>query len=90
MSSTQKEDDATKNAPSAAPTGEEPVPKAAVSQAKKGAAKKNRATATRVDVLPSGIVGAQMSEIERAVPFDEPPPLAVNSALKCKCKCKPL
>ena len=31
--------------------------------------------------LPAGIVGAAVSEIERKVPDDEPPPLAVNAEL---------
>ncbi len=75
---------ATTNAPSAAPTGEEPVPKAALDEAKKAKARQKSAPAdgdTRSVKFPSGIVGAKMSRIEREIPLDEPLPLAVNSEL---------
>jgi xanthine dehydrogenase YagR molybdenum-binding subunit len=67
-------------APASAPTGEAPVPKAAVEQAKE-AADKAPAKQTRAVRLPAGIVGAKMSEVEREIPLDEPPPLPLNSEL---------
>lgn len=35
----------------------------------------------RHEILPSGIAGAALGTVERAVPADEPPPLPVNAAL---------
>jgi xanthine dehydrogenase YagR molybdenum-binding subunit len=56
------------------------VPKAAAEQAKK-AANKNPEKAAQLVRLPAGIVGAQLSDVERSIPADEPPPLAVNTEL---------
>jgi xanthine dehydrogenase YagR molybdenum-binding subunit len=67
-------------APAAAPTGEPPVPQAAVEQAERAAAKEP-AVPTRTVRLAAGIKGAQMTEVEREIPLDEPPPLAVNASL---------
>lgn len=69
-----------KASPSSAPTGEAPVPKAAAKQAKAAKAAKETKP-TRTEQLPSGIVGATMTEVERDVPFDEPPPLPLNAKL---------
>jgi xanthine dehydrogenase YagR molybdenum-binding subunit len=69
-----------KKAPASAPTGEAPVPKAAAEQAKK-AANKNPEKAAQLVRLPAGIVGAQLSDVERSIPADEPPPLPVNTEL---------
>lgn len=69
-----------KAGPASAPTGEPPVPKAAAEQAK--AAKASReAKPTRKEMMPMGIVGGIMTEVERLIPLDEPPPLAVNAKL---------
>jgi xanthine dehydrogenase YagR molybdenum-binding subunit len=67
------------NAPAAAPTGETPVPNAAKNPP--GDAPNADATATRTVILPSGIMGATMTKVERQVPLDEPPPLPVNESL---------
>lgn len=66
-----------------APTGEPPVPKAAVEQAREAKTEKSGKDTkpTRQELLPAGIVGAIMSEVERTVPLDEPPPLPVNAKL---------
>jgi xanthine dehydrogenase YagR molybdenum-binding subunit len=60
------------------------VPKAAVEQAEEAKAAKggeDAAKPTRTERLPSGIVGAIMTEVERQIPLDEPPPLPVNAKL---------
>ena len=75
----QSQDPAPKS-PASAPTGEPPVPKAAVEQAKEAAAKEPPAP-TRAVRLPAGIVGAGLTEVERTVPVDEPPPLPPNAQL---------
>jgi xanthine dehydrogenase YagR molybdenum-binding subunit len=67
------------NAPAAAQTGETPVPNAAKNPP--GDAPDNEAAATRTVRLPSGIMGATMTEVERQVSMDEPPPLPVNAEL---------
>ncbi len=75
----QSQDPAPKS-PASAPTGEPPVPKAAVEQAKEAAAKEPPAP-TRAVRLPAGIVSAGLTEVERTVPMDEPPPLPPNAQL---------
>jgi xanthine dehydrogenase YagR molybdenum-binding subunit len=40
-----------------------------------------KAEPTRNVKLPAGIVGAKMTEVERAIPLDEPPPLGLNKEL---------
>ncbi|HEY0408284.1 MAG TPA: xanthine dehydrogenase family protein molybdopterin-binding subunit [Pyrinomonadaceae bacterium] len=73
---------AAKAGPASAPTGETPVPKAAIEQARAAKAGEGvEAKPTRQELLPAGIVGAIMTEVERAVPVDEPPPLPVNAKL---------
>jgi xanthine dehydrogenase YagR molybdenum-binding subunit len=67
------------NAPASAPTGETPVPNAAKNPP--GDAPNASPAATRTVRLPSGITGAKMTEVERLVPVDEPPPLPVNAEL---------
>lgn len=37
---------------------------------------------TRKEAFPMGVVGAEMTSVERTVPADEPPPLAPNAQLK--------
>jgi xanthine dehydrogenase YagR molybdenum-binding subunit len=76
-------------APASAPTGEPPVPKAAVEQAKDAAAAKEHAPATRTVRFPAGIAGAKMTEVERTIPLDEPPPLPMNAALSVMGKRTP-
>ncbi|HEY0385856.1 MAG TPA: molybdopterin cofactor-binding domain-containing protein, partial [Pyrinomonadaceae bacterium] len=72
-----------KAGPASAPTGEAPVPKAALEEAREAKAEKGAAQAkpTRTERLPSGIVGARMTEVEREIPIDEPPPLPLNAKL---------
>ena len=67
-------------APASAPTGEAPVPKAAAEQAKESIAKEPAKT-TRQVRLPAGITGAKVTEVEREIPLDEPPPLPLNAEL---------
>jgi xanthine dehydrogenase YagR molybdenum-binding subunit len=38
---------------------------------------------TRLERLPSGILGVAMGQVERTVPVDEAPPLAPNAELRC-------
>ena len=66
-------------APAAAPTGEAPVPNAAKNPPND--APNNAKPPTRTVKLPSGIKGAQMIEVERQIPVDEPPVLPVNENL---------
>jgi xanthine dehydrogenase YagR molybdenum-binding subunit len=67
------------DAPAAAPTGETPVPNAAKNPP--GDAPDADSSETRTVHLPSGIMGGEMTEVERQVPQDEPPPLPVNEQL---------
>ncbi|HEX8494608.1 MAG TPA: xanthine dehydrogenase family protein molybdopterin-binding subunit [Pyrinomonadaceae bacterium] len=69
-----------KAGPASAPTGEPPVPKAATEQAREAKSKKETKP-MRKERLPSGIVGAIMTDVERMIPLDEPPPLALNAKL---------
>lgn len=69
-----------KAGPASAPTGDAPVPKAATEQAREAKSKKETKP-MRAERLPSGIVGAIMTEVERSIPLDEPPPLPVNAKL---------
>ncbi len=80
MSTEMQDKAAETNAPASAPTGEAPVPKAAVEQAEQAALKK-AAPATRKELLPEGIVGAELKAVERDVALDEPPVLPVNEKL---------
>src|ERR1051325_2942091 len=66
-------------APASAPTGETPVPNAAKNPPND--APNNTTPPTRTVKFPAGIKGAQMSEIERQIPVDEPPVLPVNAEL---------
>ena len=68
-------------APASAPTGEAPVPKAAAEQARESVAKEP-SKATHTVRLPAGIVGAKITEVEREIPLDEPPPLPLNAELR--------
>lgn len=81
--SRQAQEQEKSKSPASAPTEDAPVPKAAAEQAEVAAAKKRKDAAppTRTLRLPAGIAGATLAEVERAVPVDEPPPLAVNSEL---------
>jgi xanthine dehydrogenase YagR molybdenum-binding subunit len=57
------------------------MPKAAVEQAEEAAATKEHAATTRRVLLPTGIASAKMTEVERNIPLDEPPPLPTNAGL---------
>ena len=41
-----------------------------------------RTDSTRLETLPSGVVGVAIGQVERAVPADEAPPLAPNAELR--------
>lgn len=80
MSAETKSQDGKANAPSSAPTEGPPVPNAAAEKAvASGGARRG---ATRKLKVSQGIAGVNLSEVEREVPLDEPPPLPPNAQLK--------
>jgi xanthine dehydrogenase YagR molybdenum-binding subunit len=79
MALQQRPQEKKKGSAASAPTGETPVPNAAKNPP--GDAPKTATPTLRTVRLPSGIVGAEMKEVERQIPLDEPPPLPVNAEL---------